>query len=159
MLARLDYCTYSIAVAPVRRLKIADDRRRAITLRIAGLMRRAEPTPFSAEGPARAGLRAALCLKGWRWTVADRLAAEIVAAALALVGAKRPSWAEGQRAFTTDGAWREERERCVRCFKPLPEGHVIYCGRLCGNAHRRAQETARRREEIAVAAFACDAVG
>jgi hypothetical protein len=57
-------------------------RRIAIRETLAELMRAVEPTPFAAEGPCRAGVRARLCLDGWSWLQADAEAALLVMSAL-----------------------------------------------------------------------------
>lgn len=111
-------------------------RQRRISIRdlIVRIMRSAEPTPFAAEGPARAGVRGALCMAGWRWPMADAEAELLVRSALQMVGAKRPTWKEGQPEFTQPGALPIVREQCARCAMPLPEGHYKYCGPVCWKA-------------------------
>lgn len=102
-------------------------------------MRAAEPTPFAAEGPCRAGIRESLCLDGWRWSRADDEAADIVAAALAEVGARRPTWQQGQPEYTQPGALPILREDCARCRKPLPPGHYKFCCTPCSVAYHEAR--------------------
>ncbi|MDN5872797.1 MAG: hypothetical protein L0H29_00240 [Sinobacteraceae bacterium] len=91
---------------------------------------------FGLEGPLRASLRADLCLRGWGWLDAHRAAVDIVNSALMFLGAERPCWNEGQREWTIEAGTLIERTRCIKCHKPLPEGHFKYCGYLCGDAHR-----------------------
>jgi hypothetical protein len=88
------------------------------------------------EGPLRASIRADLCLQGWKWRDADELARDVVAAAHSRVGAKRPSWNEGQLEWTIEAGTLIERTRCVHCHKRLPEGHFKFCGEICGGASR-----------------------
>lgn len=88
------------------------------------------------EGPLRAGIRADLCLQGWRWREADEMARELLAEAFRTVRATRPTWNEGQLEWTVEAGTLIERTRCVRCHKPLPEGHHKYCGEVCSSAHR-----------------------
>jgi hypothetical protein len=102
--------------------------------RLIPLFKGAEPTPFAAEGPARAGVRSALCLAGWRWPLADAEAELLTRSALQMVGAKRPRWEEGQPEYVQPGVLPILRERCKRCAKPLPEGHFVYCGPACAKA-------------------------
>lgn len=109
-------------------------RRIAIRERLVPIFREAEPTPFAAEGPCRAGVRRALCLAGWRWPVADAEAALLTMSALQMVGAKRPSWREAQPEFCQPGVLPILRERCARCHKPLPEENYKYCGPVCAKA-------------------------
>jgi hypothetical protein len=115
-------------------MKLPRHRRIAIRETLAELMRAVEPTPFAAEGPCRAGVRSRLCLDGWSWVQADAEAALLVMSALQQVGAKRPSWKEGQPEWTQDGYAPHTRERCVRCCRPLPEGNFRYCGPVCARA-------------------------
>lgn len=137
--------------------KMNKDRKRAIRDKIVVIMRSVEPTPFAAEGPCRYGIRSSLCLQGWKWADADAIAQEIVAAALNIAGAKRPAWKEGQPEWTQDGALPILRERCIRCRKPLPEGHYKFCSRVCsngyhadrGNAHAAAERLAADEARLA----------
>lgn len=148
MLARSPgFSISSISAAPAKTPRLAKAKRLAMRDQIADIMRAAEPTPFAAEGPSRHGIRSSLCLQGWRWAAADLAAAEIVAAALAIVGAKRPTWEQGQPSYVVDGAWRAERERCARCFRPLPEGNTLYCSALCRVANLANKQYERRGEE------------
>ncbi|SFN61708.1 hypothetical protein SAMN05216224_10815 [Thioclava dalianensis] len=88
------------------------------------------------EGPLRAGLRSDLCLQGWGWDSADLIAREILAEAFRAAGAKRPTWNEGQPEWTIHEGLLIERTRCIRCGKPLPEGHKKYCSGLCASTHQ-----------------------
>jgi len=149
MLARTPVTLARVAAPnPVKRLP--SHRRAAIRDVIAGLMREAEPTPFAIEGPSRTGVRSRLCLDGWPWGHADAAAADVVQAALNLVGAKRPTWQQGQPEHTQEAVLPVLRERCARCGKPLPDdahGQTKYCGPVCAKAakadmdRRRAEET------------------
>lgn len=96
-------------------------------------------THWTFEGLLIAILRAEMCLRGITWRDADEAARAVVIEALTAMGAKRPSWQEGQPEWTDGGVIRETRTLCANCEGPLPEGHKVYCGELCGNAarHRR----------------------
>lgn len=150
MLARVPAKSLRIVQEPAKRLN--RDRQKAIRDKIVAIMRAVEPTPFAAEGPCRHGIRSSLCLQGWGWAAADTIAAEIVAAALNIVGAKRPTWYEGQPEYTQPGALPIQRDNCIRCRKPLPEGHYKFCSKICSdgyhavrnNAHTSAERLARR---------------
>lgn len=131
--------------ATVRKLK--NHRAEAIRDRLAALMRAAEPTAFALEAPARHAIRVSLIFEGWKWQDADAVAAAIVGAALALAGAKRPTWQQGQPEYTQDGYAPRERERCARCAKPLPEGNYRYCGPVCARAAKVDQNRRRDKEE------------
>lgn len=83
-------------------------------------------------------------------------AASIVAEAMLRIGAKRPTYQEGQPEYSHEGAGAMiERTRCVRCHSPLPEGHTKFCGDLCCSAHhlrttRRMEATQGRAYDLAV---------
>lgn len=128
--------------------KLNKDKQKSIREKITDMMREAEPTPFAVEGPCRAGIRSSLCLQSWPWEIADRIAAEIVTAALNVVGAKRPTWYEGQPEWTQPGALPIEREHCQRCRRPLPEGHRKFCSHECNTAYHGAKRAERADEEI-----------
>ncbi len=109
--------------------------RRKLIDQTAAIMRRGEPTDFALEGFMRHGLRSGLCLRGWSWPDADDMAADIVRSALNQIGAKRPTYQQGQPDWAQDGVILIDRERCVRCGWQLPEGHRKFCSRLCHGAH------------------------
>lgn len=148
MLARTPVTLARVA-APKLAPRLQRHRRAGIRDVIAELMRGAEPTPFAIEGPARAGIRSRFCLAGWRWPAADAEAALLVQAALQLVGAKRPTWQEGQPEHTQQAVLPVQRERCARCGKSLPEdvcGYRKYCGPVCAAA---AKVEMRKKQEQA----------
>lgn len=107
------------------------DRRAHLVKTAANILRYGEPTKFALESDCRHSLRAGLCLKGWSWSDADCVAAEIVAAALNQIGARRPTWQEGQPEYCQPGIIALARSRCVRCGWKLPEGHTKFCSRIC----------------------------
>lgn len=146
MLARVPAKSIRVVQEPARRLN--RDRQKAIRDKIVAIMRAVEPTPFAAEGPCRHGIRSSLCLQGWSWANADAVAAEIVAAALNIVGAKRPTWYEGQPEYTQPGALPIQRDNCIRCRKPLPEGHYKFCSKVCSDAYHGHRANLHKREEI-----------
>lgn len=110
--------------------------RRKLIDQTAAIMRCGEPTDFAFEGFMRHGLRSGLCLRGWSWPDADDMAADIVRSALAQIGAKRPTYQQGQPEWVQDGVITFERERCIRCGWPMPEGNWKYCSERCSSAHR-----------------------
>jgi len=95
----------------------------------------ATATLFGLEGPLRAAIRADLCRNGWRWQDADSMARELLDNAFSVVRATRPSWNEGQLEWTVHAGTLIERTCCIRCHKPLPEGHHKFCGHLCKTSH------------------------
>ncbi|CAA0095055.1 Uncharacterised protein [Starkeya nomas] len=116
---------------------------------IAGILKQGEPTRFAFEGACRNGVRSSLCLEGWRWPDADHTAVEVVAAALAQIGAVRPTWWQGQPEFAdTDTS----KGFCAfrRCGKPIPidrgerNGKAVkYC---CDSCASMAAAELRRKE-------------
>ncbi|RAH99851.1 hypothetical protein DLJ53_19085 [Acuticoccus sediminis] len=99
-------------------------------------MRAGAPSKFALEAPIRYAIRSKLCLQGKSWDVADTIAKDVVSRALAMIGAVRPTWLEGQPDYVQLGAGAQiKRSRCVRCHKPLPGEHTKFCGTLCANAH------------------------
>lgn len=131
--------------APPR--KLARHRRIAIRDALAEMMKVAEPTAFALEAPCRYGLRVALICEGWSWAQADVEAALLVLSALAMAGARRPTWQQGQPEYCQDGHVPQTRERCIRCAKPLPEGNFKYCGAVCAQAAKIDQNRRRDKEE------------
>lgn len=93
---------------------------------------------FGLEAPLRQAMRSELCLQGWRWKDADDMAKELMDEALRSLRAERPSYNEGQPEWTIPANTLIERTRCVRCHKPLPEGHHKFCSEICGNSHNKA---------------------
>lgn len=90
---------------------------------------------FGLEGPLRAGIRSDLCRQGWGWVSADLVARDLLDDAFRAARAIRPSWNEGQPEWTIHAGTLIERSMCMRCHKPLPEGHHKYCSHLCAGAH------------------------
>lgn len=152
MLARTPFKAAERIRAEAKRLNRA--RKEALRDRIAAMMREVEPTPFAVEGPCRAGIRSSLCLQGWKWADADMAAAEIVTWALRIVGAARPTWEQGQPEYTQPGAIAVRRDNCIRCNKPLPDGHYKFCCLICAKAWHDHKRQERFADEMAAAARA-----
>lgn len=106
----------------------------------------ATATLFGLEGPLRAGIRSDLCRQGWAWLDADAMAREMLEEAFRTMRATRPGWDEGQPEWTIHAGTLIERTFCVRCHKPLPEGHHKYCSRICAASHQHRQATRREAE-------------
>lgn len=110
------YTDYRYAASTVRQKKhervFRGDKRRHVINMVMNVLRDWRQSPFEFEGAARAGLRSGLCLQGYNWRQADDAAAEIVAEALLLLGAVRPTWEQGQREYV------EPRENCAWCGGP-----------------------------------------
>jgi hypothetical protein len=116
-----------------RRLDKAE-RKQAVD-RVAAVLIRGQPTQFAFEAACRHDLRAGLCLNGMAWSRADTTAADIVSEALALIGAERPTWNQGQPWWTDSAATWFLRTNCMRCGKLLPELKRVtdrrYCSQSC----------------------------
>lgn len=82
-------------------------------------------SPFELEGTTRAGLRSGLCRNGYAWPRADREAETLVAEALHLIGAKRPTWIEGQWQYTAG------QDYCWTCRGALDEEARTNKARFC----------------------------
>jgi len=86
---------------------------------------------FEFEGVCRASLRSALCVQGYGWDHSDAEAESILAECFTRMGAKRPTWYEGQREYL------EPRENCSWCSKPLADdlqrsgSRSMYCSDVC----------------------------
>lgn len=138
-----------------KKRRVSQAYRRRLIDQTAAILRRGEPTYFALEAFMRHGLRSGLCLRGWHWHDADELAKEVISAALNQIGAKRPTWKQGQPEWTQEGVITIERERCIRCGWKLPEGHLKFCSALCGAAQNK--ELHRRFEAEQVEALYADA--
>ena len=100
------------------------------------------PTFFAKEGSTIAGLRAGLLLGGAvrAWRTADTIAREATGEALRDLGAKRPSWLEGQRGYTDTVTFM-----CMRCARPLRDDPDSLSRRYCSMECRRWAHDAQRR--------------
>lgn len=125
--ARAGYVSYRYgSAAPVTLPRIfTGDQRRSTVSRVKSLLRGWSLSPFENEGPTRAGLRSSLCIDGHPWPVADFEAAELIAEALHKMGARRPTWAEGQREYATGADY------CQYCRGPLDEEDIARHRRFC----------------------------
>lgn len=152
MLARVPW-TPKVSKARPRPRELNRNKRRHLVDTVAGLMKAAKEAGATAtllnfEAPCRHGIRCRLTLQGWRWQDADTAAADVVSAALRQIGAKRPTWAEGQPEWSQNGAGAMiERTRCIRCHGRLPEMHRKFCGELCASSHQMALGRIRDADE------------
>ncbi|GAB1364678.1 hypothetical protein MASR1M32_39140 [Rhodobacter sp.] len=103
---------------------------------------------FGLEGPLRHAIRSDLCLQGWTWRDADQMAREMLDETFRALRATRPTWNEGQLEWTIPTNILIERSNCIRCHKPLPEGHHKFCSRLCATGHHRALSYLKSRSEV-----------
>jgi hypothetical protein len=114
-------------------MKLTRSRTLSLIYTTADILRCGEPTYFALEGACRTGLRIGFIAQSASWPVADLIAHHIIISALNLIGARRPTWQEGQPEYTQDGAITVQRERCLECCRPLPEGHWRFCSEICGS--------------------------
>ncbi len=104
----------TLAGKPKEAPALRGERKKHVINKVMDVMRDWRQTPFEHEGAARAGLRSALCLDGIRWSRADIQAEEIVADCLRRLGAKRPTWDEGQPGAVAP------RDNCAWCWGAMP---------------------------------------
>jgi hypothetical protein len=126
------------------------EKRQHVIQQVINVLRDWRSTPFENEGAAIAGLRSALCLEGHSWRRSDAEAHEAVSTALRLLGAKRPTYDQGQREHTErDGV-------CVWCAGEIAPGDTAYgrtdrfCSTSCAASMRahRAEEWDQRSSAI-----------
>ena len=122
---------------------------------VAAVLKCGEPTHFAFESACRHGLRAQFCKAGWNWEIADLTASQIVSAALARIGARRPTWEQGQPEYVQFGVVLVERTRCLNCGGKLPEGNRKFCCSRCKHSFEwsLADEDERKANAAQVAAY------
>jgi hypothetical protein len=108
-------------------------RRQHVINRVMDILRDWRFSHFEHEGACYAGLRSTLCLEGHRWILADMEGYALVGEALRLMGAKRPTWLQGQPEYTArDG-------NCFWCNGEMPaevtEGgrNDRFCSTICAH--------------------------
>lgn len=147
MLARVPWVRPNSAVKPKPR-KMNGDRKKRLVVETCIILKTGEPTHFAFEASCRHGLRSALCLEGWPWADAEKMAAEIVSAALMIIGARRPTWQQGQPEWTQACALPVERTHCKNCRTPLPEGTIKFCCRECQVFYNGRKRQEQRHSEF-----------
>lgn len=135
-----------------RRGRMGEQRYNALVKELARVIRLAfqagaTGSLWGLEGPLRAGIRSDLCLQGWGWSAADLMAREVLEDAFRKAGAIRPTWNEGQPEWTIEAGTLIERDRCARCYKPLPDGKHKFCSRLCKDSHHAHIATIKQANE------------
>lgn len=116
------------------------DARRVMVGKIMDVLRDWRLSPFEFEGSTRAGMRAALVTDGHGWEKADDEAASILEECFRLMGAKRPTWLQGQPEYAAG------REYCIGCRGPLDAEAIANGWRFC--CHECASTTRNNRPEI-----------
>lgn len=120
-------------------------KRKHLISEVMDFMRDWRQSPFEDEGGMIAALRSAWCIKGYDWRRSDHQAREIVSEALRLLGAKRPSWDQGQRWYGVP------RDNCVVCGSmiedPPSTRAVQFCSAGCAQLAREKMNFERRNGE------------
>jgi predicted nucleic acid-binding Zn ribbon protein len=124
---------------------------------VADVLKQYRASPFEFEAPCRYAIRAQLCLTGWPYQIADHEAHDLVQQALHLIGARRPSWEQGQPEYTQQGVRADEPLHCKRCGRHLPEGHKLWCSHTCYSAARADRMTRDEKERKRIATEASHA--
>ncbi|AXV15812.1 hypothetical protein CYG48_08950 [Neorhizobium sp. SOG26] len=93
---------------------IKGQRREHVINKVMDTLKDWRSSPFENQGSAHAGLRSALCMQGHSWLRSDFEAGTIVGQCLQLMGAKYPTWEQGQPEYTVP------RENCARCGGEMP---------------------------------------
>ena len=110
-----------VTLAPIfkgeTRQRVVDD--------VTEILRGWRSTPFEHEGSLLAGLRSALCSRGHGWARADAEVRQVVAEGLRRLGAKRPTWEEGQWQHT------DSPDYCSWCKAPMDEMDRTRGQRFC----------------------------
>ncbi len=126
-----------------------------IIRRVAEILATGTPTKWRWESACRRGVRAALCLKGWKWDVADDRASRIVSLALHRLGAgARPTWRVAALDERQQRVGEVEYQFCRRCGgRQEPGSSSPWCSRECWRGEREALRfvQSRRDDEIAAA--------
>ncbi|MDI7864098.1 hypothetical protein MRS76_19295 [Rhizobiaceae bacterium n13] len=136
---------YGARKKPVTLARVfAGEERKQIVRGIVDIISVWNSSPFENEGAARAGIRAAMCMRGHSWSVAEAEAASLLTASFLKIGAQRPSWEQGQREYTTP----EENCRWCGCdiAADLMTGRASrYCSEVCARSALRYRDMQQRR--------------
>lgn len=100
-------------------------KRQHMVSQVMDMLRDWRSSAFEHEGAARAGVRSGLCLDGHGWRQAENEAEALIAEALHLMGAKRPTREEGQREYPIG------QDYCQYCRGPLDEEDIAFHRKFC----------------------------
>jgi hypothetical protein len=132
---------------------IKGEKRRHVIDEVIDVLKDWRLSKFENEAPIRHGLRAALCLDGHRWSLADIEADMVIQEGLNTIGAKRPSWDEGQWHYTVSP------DQCVWCQGPIDAEDEArgfrFCSAVCAKSadEHRAYRTKRAFDSAAKNAY------
>jgi hypothetical protein len=118
---------------PPRRFRFTKDQRLRFIAKCAAMLRNGDPTAFEQSSALIHTTRKKLCLRGWPWIIAQETATDIVVRALDQIGARRPSWIEGQPEYTEIGFEMRIDAVCWQCGDRLPMFKKKFC---CGECQR-----------------------
>lgn len=125
---------YAPGKAPIVKAVLGGDKRQQALVDTRRILENWRSSPFEFEGPAVAGVRSGLCLDGTPWAVSDIVAHDLVAETLRDMGARRPTWEEGQPGAV------DELVRCLWCSRELPPENTLghrkmrYCDEVCAKS-------------------------
>lgn len=107
------------------------------------------PTYFRYEATARHAIRAGLCLEHWPWIDADAAAAEVVREVLRKIGARRPTWDQGQIEHVV------APENCKWCRNPIPDSQHgrHFCDEWCARTALKFREYRRGNSKFSTTLF------
>ena len=116
---------HTVSLPGKRPRRREDSGERALHLRLvescAAILGRWRSSAFEFEASCRHGFRTAFCLTGESWARADAIAAVIVREALHRLGARRPTWDQGQPEYCEQGYAPIERIFCMNCGRRIPD--------------------------------------
>lgn len=102
------------------------DARAHVISKVATMLADFRLTPFEHEARCHHALREGFCLEGHSWRASEAEANEIVREALHRIGAKRPTWEQGQPEYAGG------KENCSWCHVPLASDHRSrFCDSHC----------------------------
>lgn len=111
-------------------------------------MRDWRSSPFELEGTLIHAIRSELCLRGHSWPLSSETSEGLVRQALRLLGAKRPSWDEGQPEATSSP------DRCIWCAGPIEAvqgtgqlSNIRFCSVVCARSAFESKDFSRRAEQ------------
>lgn len=125
------------------------EKRKHVVHQVMDLLKDWRFSKFENEGPARAGLRSAFCLNGYGWGMSDHEAEALISESLRTIGAKRPTWEEGQWHYTLSP------DQCVWCMGEIEDADRArgfrFCSAMCASSANEYRNYRHKRSFDAVA--------